>query len=126
MPLRLDSGHILGMNLKNRVASRIKTIRKLRGLTQEQLAERIDRTVFAISQLERARSLPSFETLERLSAALDVPVKEFFDDGSEAEGMTSHRLTLTTAIADRVRMMADDEIETTLRMIEAVLPKSRT
>ena len=113
------------MNLKDRVASRIKVIRKLRSLTQEQLAQRVDRTVFAISQLERGRSLPSFETLERLSTALDVPVKEFFDDGSEAAGVTAHRLGLTTALADRVRMMADAEIEATLRMIEAMWPKAR-
>ena len=112
------------MTLKDRVASRIKTIRKLRGLTQEQLAQRTDRTVFAISQLERGRSLPSFETLERLSTALDVPVREFFDDGSEAQGMTPRRHSLSTAIADRVRMMADEQIETTLRMIDAIWPKS--
>ncbi|MBN8816058.1 MAG: helix-turn-helix transcriptional regulator [Sphingomonas sp.] len=113
------------MNLKDRVASRIKTIRKLRQLTQEQLAQRVDRTVFAISQLERGRSLPSFETLERLSVALEVPVKEFFDDGSETAGMSSHRLILTTAVADRVRSMADDQIEATLRMMDAMWPKAR-
>lgn len=113
------------MTLKDRVASRIKVIRKLRSLTQEQLAQRVDRTVFAISQLERGRSLPSFETLERLSIALDVPVKEFFDDGSETEGVTAHRLGLTTTLADRVRKMADAEIEATLRMIEAMWPKAR-
>ncbi|MFC3440119.1 helix-turn-helix domain-containing protein [Sphingobium rhizovicinum] len=113
------------MNLKDRVASRIKTIRKLRRLTQEQLAQRVDRTVFAISQLERGKSLPSFETLERLSVALEVPVKEFFDDGSEAAGMSPHRLSLTTAVADRVRSMADDQIEATLRMMDAMWPKAR-
>ena len=114
------------MNLKDRVASRIKTIRKLRGLTQEQLAQRVDRTVFAISQLERGRSLPSFETLERLSVALEVPVKEFFDDGTDAVGTNSHRLHLTTVLADRVRMMADSDIETTLRMIEAMWPSPQS
>ena len=114
------------MNLKDRVASRIKTIRKLRGLTQEELAQRVDRTVFAISQLERGRSLPSFETLERLSVALEMPVKEFFDDGTEAAGMSPRRLSLTTAVADRVRSMADDEIEATLRMIEAMWPRGKS
>ncbi len=113
------------MDLKDRVASRIKTIRKLRRLTQEQLAQRVDRTVFAISQLERGKSLPSFETLERLSVALEVPVKEFFDDGSEAATMSPHRLSLTTALADRIRSMEDDQIEMTLRMIEAMSPKAR-
>lgn len=113
------------MNLKDRVASRIKTIRKLRRLTQDQLAQRVDRTVFAISQLERGKSLPSFETLERLSVALEVPLKDFFDDDSEAAGMSPHRLSLTTAVADRVRLMADDQIEATLRMMDAMWPKAR-
>lgn len=113
------------MDLKDRVASRIKTIRKLRRLTQEQLAQRVDRTVFAISQLERGKSLPSFETLERLSVALEVPVKEFFDDGSEGAGMSPYRLGLITAVADRVRSMADDQIAATLRMMDAMWPESR-
>lgn len=113
------------MSLKDRVASRIKTIRKLRRLTQEQLAQRVDRTVFAISQLERGKSLPSFETLERLSVALEVPVREFFDDGSEAASMSPHRLSIATAVADRVRTMTDDQLEATLRMMDAMWPKSR-
>lgn len=113
------------MNLKDRVASRIKTIRRRRGLTQEQLAQRTDRTVFAISQLERGKSLPSFETLERLSVALDLPMKEFFDDGAETEGMSTERLRLTTEMADRVRSMTDDQIAATLRMIEAMWQNAR-
>jgi hypothetical protein len=52
-------------------------------------------------------------------------VKDFFDDGSEAAAMTPHRLGLVTAVADRIRRMADSEVEATLRMIEAMWPKSR-
>lgn len=54
-------------------------------------------------------------------------MREFFDDRSEAEaaGMTSHRLALTTSIADRVRRMSNDEIEATLRMIDAMWPNGR-
>ena len=94
-------------------------------MTQEQLAQRVDRTVFAISQLERGKSLPSFETLERLSVALEVPVKEFFDDESEAADISPQRLRLTTAVSDRVRSMADDQIEATLRVMEAMWPDAR-
>lgn len=79
--------------------------------------------MFAISQLERGRGLPSFETLERLSVALKVPVKEFVDDGSDAAGMSPRRLSLTPALADRVRSMADDQVEATLRMMDAMWPK---
>jgi len=108
------------MKLKGRVANRIKTIRKLRGLTQEQLANNVDRTVFAISQLERGVSLPSFETLERLSAALGVPVREFFDEADDEEGTSSRRIHLMTTLADTVRALSDDDLETTVRVFEAM------
>jgi hypothetical protein len=55
---------------------------------------------------------------------LDVPVKEFFDDGSETAAMAPHRLSLTVAMADRTRRMTDDQIEATLRMIEAMWPNA--
>ena len=38
-----------------------------------------DRSVDAISNFERGLSLPSFETLMRLSEQLDIPIKELFD-----------------------------------------------
>lgn len=108
------------MNLKGRVANRVRTIRKLRGLTQEQLANHIDRTVFAISQLERGLSLPSFETLERLSVALRVPVRDFFDSDDESSGMSPRRMQMTTILDHTVRALSDDDLETTLRIIDAI------
>ena len=91
-------------------------------MTQEQLASQVDRTVFAISQLERGLSLPSFETLERLSAALRVPVRDFFDesDSADAEGMSSHRMELTTILSDEIRALSDDEVEIIIRVVRAI------
>lgn len=60
------------------VGVRIGAFRKRRGLTQAELAGRIGRTAESVSALERGRHTPSFETLQRLAAALDVPVREFF------------------------------------------------
>jgi transcriptional regulator with XRE-family HTH domain len=108
------------MKLKDRVANKIRAIRKLRGLTQEQLAEKIDRTVFAVSQLERGLSLPSFETLERLSIVLKVPVRDFFDGGEGEEGTSPTRIRLMTTLTHSVRRLSDDDLDTTVRVVEAM------
>jgi transcriptional regulator with XRE-family HTH domain len=110
------------MKLKDRVAIRIKTIRKLRSLTQEALAEKIERTVYAVSQLERGLSLPSFETLERLSIALEVPVRDFFDD--DADGAANpRRVRLLTSLIDIAHVLSDDELDTTVGVVAAMWAK---
>ena len=108
------------MKLKNRVALRIRTIRKQRRLTQAQLAEMIDRTVFAVSQLERGLSLPSFETLERLSLALGVPVRDFFDSGEKETDRNPRRSKLMTSIVDLLRGLTDDELEIAAQLVNVV------
>ena len=48
-------------------------------MTQEQLAEASNISVDFLSLVERGKSGPSFEVLERLAGALGVPVKDLFD-----------------------------------------------
>lgn len=64
------------MEKKREIGLRIRAYRLERRLTQEQLAERIERAVETISNLERGISLPNEATLIRLAQALDVSVDE--------------------------------------------------
>lgn len=48
-------------------------------MTQEQLAEASNISVDFLSLIERGKSGPSFEVIERLAEALEVPVKDLFD-----------------------------------------------
>ena len=107
------------MKLQDRVSLRIKTIRKRRGLTQAHLAEKIGRTGDAISQLERGLSLPSFETLDRLAQALDVPIRDFFDADHTEQGSAQRRKLLTEVI-DMVRRMTDKELQTAVQVLDAI------
>ena len=63
---------------------RIAYYRKLRGLTQEQLAEKIDRTPAFIGHVEapNIKKAVSLDTLFQIATVLDVPVYKFlqFDD----------------------------------------------
>jgi transcriptional regulator with XRE-family HTH domain len=57
---------------------KVKKLRKAKGLSQEELAERIDKTVDTISSIERGLSSPRIETAIELSAVLHVPLHELF------------------------------------------------
>ncbi|MBO6719073.1 MAG: helix-turn-helix transcriptional regulator [Rhizobiaceae bacterium] len=77
------------MELKRLIGRRIKTLRELRGLTQGDLAERLDRSVDAVSMIERGKNWPSSTTLEAMRLAMDVSVSELFDDLSAEEPTSS-------------------------------------
>ncbi len=66
------------------IGLKIAYFRKLRGLTQEQLAERIDRTPAFIGHVEapNINKAVSLDTLFDIASVLDVPAYKFlmFDD----------------------------------------------
>lgn len=59
---------------------KIAYYRKLRGLTQEQLAEKIDRTPAFIGHVEapNIKKAISLDTLFDIASVLDVPAYKFF------------------------------------------------
>jgi len=72
-------------NLKHKFGKRLTSLRIRKSLTQEQLAEATGISVDFISLVERGLRAPSFRTLERLAAVLDVDVKELFNFDSKDE-----------------------------------------
>lgn len=64
--------------LKKIFGKKLRRIRRGKDLTQEQLAEAIGVTPEFLSNMERGVNGASFETLEKLSRVLEVPVDEFF------------------------------------------------
>ena len=56
----------------------LRALRRARGLTLQQLAERLGRSVGWLSQVERDLSQPSITDLRHIAAALDVSVSMLF------------------------------------------------
>ena len=65
--------------LKSQFGRRIRSLRKLRDLTQEQLAEMAEMSPEYIGKIERGQSSPSFESIAYLAKALDVSPRILFD-----------------------------------------------
>jgi transcriptional regulator with XRE-family HTH domain len=58
---------------------KLSSLRAQKGITQEDLAEAAGLSVDFLSLIERGRRAPSFKTLEQLSSALSINVKDLFD-----------------------------------------------
>ena len=63
------------------IGQRIRSLRKARGQTLEELARATDLSQPFISQIERDIKSPSIETLTKICIALGVSLAEFFSSG---------------------------------------------
>jgi len=66
------------------LGKRLKYLRRLKNLTQAQLAERVGLSVNYISQIETGVANPKVKTLFRLARGLDVEIKDLFDFAQQA------------------------------------------
>jgi len=67
-------------------ATRVRALRIKKGLTQEQLAELVDKTTEHISFLERAERSPSFEMMIDLANALDTTLSSLLGNEQNESG----------------------------------------
>lgn len=63
----------------------IKTIRKDRGLTQEELAIRVNVVRQTVSKWEKGLSVPDADMLQKISDVLEVPVSQLLGEEQEVE-----------------------------------------
>ena len=65
-------------SLMHKLGVKIRTLRRLAGLTQKQLAEAAEVSTNFIGYVERGQRAISIKTLERIAQALNVKLKDFF------------------------------------------------
>jgi transcriptional regulator with XRE-family HTH domain len=68
-----------------KIGERLKRLRIINSLTQEELASRADLTKGFISQLENDATSPSIATLKDILDVFGVSMQEFFSDTTDAE-----------------------------------------
>lgn len=71
------------MNKRELIGLRIKELRKRKGLSQEELAEKAETSANYLSRMERGTENPTLDMLIKISDALAVEMWEIFDFGHE-------------------------------------------
>lgn len=85
------------------IGARIRDIRRLRGLSQEALAERAGFNPSYIGFIERAERNISMKNLERIAEGLNIGVYQIFAYVKEEEGLSEEESSLTMDIISLLR-----------------------
>jgi transcriptional regulator with XRE-family HTH domain len=89
---------------------RIAAYRRIAGMTQEQLAEKLRVTPETISRFERGVIAPSFERLEMLAAAFRVTLRDLFDFQARTPA-APHKTAKNQALDALVRILRNRSVD---------------
>lgn len=65
-------------NIKKLLGLRIRELRKLKGYTQEQLAEKAGIEIPSLSNIENGKNYPNSETIEKIASGFGVEVFDLY------------------------------------------------
>lgn len=83
---------------KQLFGERVQALRRERGITQEQFAERLNKSIEHVSYIERGERAPSFETILDIAEALGVSVPYLMNITHQAEVSTNFLTELQTPV----------------------------
>lgn len=109
----------MATSMKRIIGLRVRDARKAVGLTQDALAERLDRTVESISNLERGKSLPNLEGLAAIAHELGLRVSDLLAD-IEAESVDRERVGLESRAMAAIRALDNTRLKIAVKQLEAL------
>lgn len=95
------------------LGQRIKKLRKAKGFSQELLAEKIDKSVDAVSNIERGIFAPRIDTALDIARALDVQLFELFKI-EEIATEDAQKTALLEEIVDLLKEQPNEILQFTL------------
>jgi len=111
----VDAVITLWKNVRMVIGSRLKKLREDKSLSQGDIEKRTGLLRCYISRVENGHTVPSLETLERLAAALEIPLHQLFYEG-DGEPVLPNLSKLQSA----EELVLDAEQEKQLRFFEKV------
>lgn len=102
-----------------RIGDRLRVLRQAAGLTQEEVAERIEVDASFITKLEAGKRLPSVDTVVRLAGALGVPVARIMEVLDDTRPPADPRLI--GEVVKSLRNMSVEQLQYVRRFIQFVI-----
>ena len=103
------------MDIKKSFGARIKELREVKKLNQEQLAEMIDMESRHLSRIETGRSFTSLENIEKIANALNVDINTLFTFNHKKD-----KATLITEINDFLKDATPEQVEVAHRLLQTI------
>lgn len=101
------------------VGQNIKTIRKSKGITQEQLAESLDKSINMISLLENGSSGASEPTIVDICNTLNVDANSIF------KGLLTYNIEEKDKyIIDNIATLSNEDKEIVINLIKYIMSKN--
>ena len=113
----------MASDLKSVLGAKVRAARESAGLSQEQLAERINRTPETISNVERGKTMPAIETLQALCSALGLRLPELFTD--EELGRDVDRVAREQRLTLMLRALPESDLDVAEKTIQALASRSQ-
>ena len=110
-------------DVQRRFGRRVKALRQQRGLSQEQLAEAIGRSVDTVSNIERGFSATRIATADLIARTFGVELQELFDISQDetTDSIEARRRTLLRQLIELFRHQEPAVLEAAIRQSEALL-----
>lgn len=104
------------MNEKKLIGERIRELRKMRKLSQEQVAERADISPNYLSRIECGKENPTLDMLIKLARALGTEMWEIFDFGHEV-GLKEMKDTMNKLLKES----EEEKLRLAIKILRAVI-----
>ena len=105
------------------LGKRIKELRKERRMTQDELAEKTGASLNTITSIERGIRSPSIDLLDRISQALQVPIKDLFDYLHQKETIESPARDEILSLVEMLKRQPARRVRTIIGVTKNLLPK---
>ena len=104
-------------SIKKRLGARIKEIRRDKGLTQEELSEKIGIDPKHLSRIEVGRGFPSLDTLSIMADVLGVEMKDFFEFAHRTEKPKELKETLNSLMKEAT----EEKLRVAVKVLRAIV-----
>jgi transcriptional regulator with XRE-family HTH domain len=99
-------------NIRDVLANNMKAYRNALGMSQSNLAEKVDTSTHYIGMIETKKNFPSPEMLERIAAALGIDTIDLFSiEKNMPETIKNHRRAALEEIKGLMGRFIDERLE---------------
>lgn len=109
------------MDLQKHLGARVRRARRAANLTQEQLAERLDKSVRTISNIESGNVLVGIDTLSEISILLKTSMLYFFEETDLAPRNSAPRRELWEGLVLKLQGATDRELSIVSVLVDGLI-----